>query len=135
MYMTAVLIISKFVTESMAAMIYALAAGCHFVAVAKNGGAFLLHTMHVRPNGSLNESEQFANLWKCNIISSTLPLLALTFVHFFIPEGKASSPAFDSGENHDATHGSIWRRYLGYDDYAKNDLSTTGCGGTANSNP
>lgn len=83
MYVMAVLIIYEFLTDSMAAMIYALSAGCHFLGfvVAKNGGVFLLQTKHVQPNRSLNESEQFAKLWKCNIIASTLPLFQKEWRH------------------------------------------------------
>jgi len=85
-----------------------------FLSVAKNTGALLLFTMHVAPNGSINESAQSANLWKCNVFASFLPLLSLSMIPFLIPKDLMALQIINHGDENSATEGSIWRRCMGH---------------------
>jgi hypothetical protein len=87
-WMPTVVLISQLCPKGMAATIYALLAGCSNLgnAVAQTFGAYVLYVFGVSPCGAKDESAQFDNLWKCSLISSALPLVALVGVVFLIPD-------------------------------------------------
>jgi folate/biopterin transporter len=51
-------------------------------------GAFILHILGITPNGSVNESHKFDNLWIASIISTILPFIPLVLVKCLVPDAR-----------------------------------------------
>eukprot|EP00440_Ansanella_granifera_P041737 gb/GFBE01045254.1/.p1 GENE.gb/GFBE01045254.1/~~gb/GFBE01045254.1/.p1 ORF type:complete len:554 (+),score=117.67 gb/GFBE01045254.1/:1-1662(+) len=111
-----VVILSYFCPKGMEATVYALLAGCHNLGntIASNVGALLLELLHVNPNGSVNESAQFENLWKASLIASLLPTITVVALFKFIPDVKQGDPLME--ETASASQGSLWKQFWGIRD-------------------
>ena len=110
-WMPQVIILSYFCPKGMEATMYALLAGCHNLgnSIASRWGALLMDTLEINPNGSIGESDQFANLWKASLVASVLPLISVVALFHFIPDVKQGDRIVDP--NASATKDSLWRRY------------------------
>ena len=68
-----------------------------------------MDTLEINPNGSIGETDQFANLWKASLVASVLPLISVVALFHFIPDVKQGDRIVDP--NASATKDSLWRRY------------------------
>jgi len=109
-WMPSVVLLSYLCPPGMEATMYAMLAGCHNIGLSISSilGSFLLRVLEIRPNGSLQETEQFRNLWIAALIAMVLPLITVVALIHLIPEGRQGEelPGLQS-----ATEGSLWRRW------------------------
>lgn len=78
-------------SPGMEASLYAIMAGSSNLggAFASYQGAFVLEMLGVRPSGNMTgESAQFDNLWIASLISLTIQVVPLFFIHLLIPDAK-----------------------------------------------
>eukprot|EP00418_Pyrodinium_bahamense_P000708 CAMPEP_0179017378 /NCGR_PEP_ID=MMETSP0796-20121207/3807_1 /TAXON_ID=73915 /ORGANISM="Pyrodinium bahamense, Strain pbaha01" /LENGTH=560 /DNA_ID=CAMNT_0020713103 /DNA_START=58 /DNA_END=1740 /DNA_ORIENTATION=+ len=115
-WMPQVVILSYLCPKGMEATMYALLAGCHNMGntIASNAGALLLRELGVQPRGEPGESRQFELLWVAATVSTILPLVAILVLYKLIPDARQNERIVDAA--HDATSGSIWRRWFPRED-------------------
>ena len=118
MWIPGVVMLAHLCPKGLEASMYALLAGCHNIgsSVAQYSGAFMLSELGINPNGSINETEKFSNLWKAVLISALLPLLSLSLLPLCIP-AKTQTQSIITEHPYSATVGSPWERlrsFLGY---------------------
>merc|ERR1719428_2746365 len=108
-WMPSVVILSQLCPRGLEATMYALLAGCYNLgnALSDYMGAYLLEVFEVRPSGANNESAQFANLWKCSVIGTLLPMLTLVMLPYLIPDARQTEKLLSDDER-SATEGSLW---------------------------
>lgn len=113
MWMPQVVILSYLCPKGMEATMYALLAGCHNLggSLASNCGALLLHRLGCRPNGAVNESHAFDNLWVASLVSTLLPLGSIALLFHLVPDARQDEALLDDESQADATAGSLWRRW------------------------
>jgi len=78
-------------SPGMEASLYAIMAGSSNLggAFASYQGAFVLEMLGVRPSGNMTgESAQFDNLWIASLISLSIQVVPLFFIHLLIPDAK-----------------------------------------------
>jgi len=114
MWMPGVIINSQLCPKGMEATMYALLAGCHNLGsnIASNMGALFLQVLGCTPNGSMNETIKFGNLWIACSLSILFPVLTLALLPYLIPDALQTDRLLPEGER-DATEGSLWRRWTG----------------------
>jgi folate/biopterin transporter len=110
-WMPQVIILSYLCPKGMEATMYALLAGTHNLGltIANSCGAYMLQCWDIQPNGSVDESEQFANLWKASVVSAMLPLISIVALIKLVPDVKQGDQCM--GDADDATTGSLWKRW------------------------
>mmetsp|Transcript_141961 Transcript_141961/g.441377 ORF Transcript_141961/g.441377 Transcript_141961/m.441377 type:complete len:550 (-) Transcript_141961:70-1719(-) len=116
-WMPQVVLLSYLCPPGMEATMYALLAGCHNLggAVSSTLGSFVLKFLHCEPNGALNETAQFKNLWIASAISTVLPLITVIVLLGLIPDANQGEKILEDSDR-SATMGSLWRRWRGVAD-------------------
>jgi Na+/melibiose symporter-like transporter len=100
------IMISQLCIPGMEALVFGLLASSSNLgsALSQFQGAFMLELLGITPNGSLNESDKFNNLWMVSLISSITPCIPLILVYFLIPDSSQNEPLnMEEGEQNEST--------------------------------
>jgi hypothetical protein len=102
-YIPMTVMMSHLCPPGMESTMFAILAGSSNLgnSFAQYQGAFLLKVLNITPNGSVNESAKFDNLWIASIISSVLPCIPLILVCFLIPNAYQTQSLLVEGSVQD----------------------------------
>merc|ERR1719217_2038331 len=75
-------------------------------------GAYVLAVLEVHPRGALNESHEFANLWKASCVSTLLPGITVVLIPLLMPPQRQTEKLLFSNPA-SATAGSLLQRMTG----------------------
>lgn len=97
-YIPAMIITSQICPKGIEATMFAILASSSNLGntFSQYQGAFVLNMLNVTPDGSINESVKFANLWKASLISTILPCIPLIFICYLIPNAYQDQHLLDS---------------------------------------
>jgi len=91
------LILSQLCPKGMEATMFALLAGSSNLgsSLAQYQGVFILDLLGINPNGSVNESFKFKNLWLASLISTLLPIISIFLIPYLIPDAYQTDKLLD----------------------------------------
>lgn len=118
-WMPGVVVMSQLCPMGMEATMFALLAGCMNLGnqIADFLGAYVLAVLEVHPRGALNESHEFANLWKASCVSTLLPGITVVLIPLLMPPQKQTEKLLFSNPT-SATAGSLLQWLTGTGEYA-----------------
>eukprot|EP00929_Paragymnodinium_shiwhaense_P074098 TRINITY_DN37904_c0_g2_i1.p1 TRINITY_DN37904_c0_g2~~TRINITY_DN37904_c0_g2_i1.p1 ORF type:complete len:698 (-),score=113.59 TRINITY_DN37904_c0_g2_i1:74-2167(-) len=113
-WMPGVVVMSQLCPVGMEATMFALLAGCMNLGnqIADFLGAYLLAVLEVHPRGALNESHEFANLWKASCVSTLLPGITVVLIPLLMPPQRQTEKLLFI-DSTSATAGSLWSTWFG----------------------
>jgi hypothetical protein len=102
-YMPATIITSNLCPKGLEATMFAILAGSNNLgnAFASYQGAYLLQLLGITPNGSMNESAKFDNLYIVAAISAILPCAPLILLNFLVPDSTQDRPLLYSSTTYE----------------------------------